>query len=111
MEAVVATFRVADTVPPEASVTLTLLAVVIELDKVNVGPLATIGEIVVVRFRFPAKLFRLVNVIVEELVKPKGTKSEEGLATMVKSGTVMMMLSATEWMRTGVTLLAFTTSP
>ncbi len=109
MEAVVATFRIAVTVPPEVRVTLTLLAVVVELVKVNVGPLATIGEIVVVRFKFPEKVFRLVSVIVEELVKPKGTKSEEGLAAMVKSGTVMTMLSATEWMRPEE--LAFTTSP
>ncbi len=109
MEAVVATFRVAVTVPPEVSVTLTLLAVVVELVRVNVGPLLTIGKTVVVRFRFPAKVFRLVRVIVEELVKPKGTNSEEGLAAMVKSGTVMTMLSATEWMRPGE--LAFTTSP
>ncbi len=111
VEAVVATFRVAVTVPPEVSVTLTLLAVVVELVRVNVGPLATIGAIVVVRFRFPAKVFRLVSVIVEELVEPKGTASEEGLAATVKSGIVMMMLSATEWMRMGEPPLAFTTSP
>lgn len=78
---------VAVAVLPEVSVTITLLPVApVELVRVIEGPFARTGAIVKLSFTFPAKVFRLVTVMVEELVEGSGMVNEAGLAIRVKSG-------------------------
>ncbi len=82
-----ATVRVAVAVWPDDNVTLTLgpekpEELLRDID----GPFGKTGAVEKLSFTFPAKVFRLVRVIVEELEEPKGTV-RVGLAVMVKSGT------------------------
>ena len=70
------TERVEEPVPPDERVTLAGLSDML-------GPA---GELVEDRATVPAKLFRLVRVIVEVAVDPELVLSEAGLALMLKSG-------------------------
>lgn len=88
VKAVEDTVMVAVAVPPEVSGMIRLLPVEVELLRVIVGPFARNGTIVKLSFTFPARVFKLARLMVEELVEPKGTTSEAGLRAMLKSGFV-----------------------
>ena len=86
------TVRVAVAVPPEDRSTVTLLPVWLEFVNVIDGLFATIGLTVKERVTFPVNVLMLVRVRVLELEEPRGFTSEAGLATILKSGTVTVML-------------------
>lgn len=88
MEATAETLSITVAVAPEAKGMTELL-------KVTEGLFVTDGKIVSDRVTVPEKVFRLVRVIVEELVNPKGTANEFGLATMLMSGMVTVMPAVT----------------
>jgi hypothetical protein len=90
--AVEETVRVAVTVPPEGTVTMTVLPVEVPLLNVIVGPFARLGITVKERVTFAVNVLILVRVRVVELEEPKGFTNEAGLATMLKSGTRIVML-------------------
>jgi hypothetical protein len=85
------TVRVAVAVPPEGTVTVTLLPVKLELVKDIDGLFATVGLTVNEMVTFPVKVLILVRVSVVELEEPSGFTKEVGLAVMLKSGTVTVM--------------------
>jgi hypothetical protein len=86
------TVRVAVTIPPEGTITKTLLPVKLELVNVIVGPFAGLGDTVKETFTFPAKVLTLERVRIVVLVEPNGFTNEAGVATMLKLGTVTVML-------------------
>jgi hypothetical protein len=86
------TVRVAVTVPPEGTVTMTLAPVEVPLLNVTVGPFTGLGLIVKESVTFAVNVLTLVRVRVLELLEPKGFTNEIGLAAMVKLGTVTVML-------------------
>ena len=102
------TVRVAVADPPEERSTVTLLPVWLEFVNVIDGLFATIGLTVKEMVTFPANVLILERVRVLELEEPNGFTSEVGLATILKSGTVTVMLRLIAWMRLGVPPLALT---
>jgi hypothetical protein len=72
--------------------TVTLLPVKLELVNVIVGPFARLGVTVKETFTFAVNVLALVRVRVVVLVEPRGFTNEVGLATRLKSGTVIVML-------------------
>jgi hypothetical protein len=72
--------------------TVTLLPVKLELVNVIVGPFARLGVTVKETFTFAVNVLALVRVIVVVLVEPNGFTNEAGLAAILKSGTVTVML-------------------
>src|SRR6266702_3563185 len=92
VEVVEVTVRVAVAVPHEDRSTVTLLPVWLEFVNVIDGLFATIGLTVKERVTFPVNVLMLVRVRVLELEEPRGFTSEAGLATILKSGTVTVML-------------------
>ena len=102
------TVRVTLAVPPEERSTVTLLPVWLEFVNVIAGLFATIGLTVKEMATFPVNVLILERVRVLELEEPNGFISEVGLAIILKSGTVTVMLRLTAWMRFGVPPLALT---
>ncbi len=95
MTAVVAvedTVKVAVTVPPDGTVTMTVLPVEVPLLNVIVGPFTRLGITVKESVTFAVNVLILVRVRVVELDEPNGFTNEAGLATMLKSGTSTVML-------------------
>jgi len=90
--AVEETVKVAVTVPPDGTVTTTVLPVEVPLLNVIVGPFARLGMMVKERVTFPVNVLMLERVRVVELDEPNGFTNEAGLATMPKSGTVTVTL-------------------
>jgi hypothetical protein len=102
------TVRVAVTVPPEGTMTVTLLPVKLELVSVIVGlPLTRLGATVKETFTFPVNVLMLVRVRVVVFVEPNGFTNEAGLAPILKLGTVTVTLRSVAWIRFGVPPLAF----
>jgi hypothetical protein len=93
------TVRVAVTVPPDGTVTMTLVPVEVPLLKVTVGGLAAVGDIVKERVTFAVNVLTLVSVRILELDEPIGFTREVGLAAMVKLGTVTVMFRSVWWNR------------
>ena len=90
--AVEETVRVAVTVPPDGTVTTTVLPVEVPLLNVIVGGLAAVGVTVKERVTFAVNVLILVRVRVVELDEPNGFTNEVGLAAMLKLGTRTVML-------------------
>jgi hypothetical protein len=80
------------TVPPDGTTTVTLLPVKLELVSVIVGPFTRLGDTVKETFTFAVNVLELVRVRVVVLVEPTGFTNEAGLATILKLGTVTVML-------------------
>ena len=95
------------TVPPDIRITVTLLPVKLVLVNVIVGPFARLGDTVKETFTFAAKVLALVRVRVVVLVEPMGFTNAAGLATILKLGTVTVMLRSVAWIRFGDPPLAF----
>jgi hypothetical protein len=88
---------VAVTVPPDGTVTTTVLPVEVPLLNVIVGPFPGLGDTVKERVTFAVNVLMLVRVRVVELVEPNGFTNEVGLATMLKLGTVTVILTDVGW--------------
>jgi len=97
VDVVEVTVRVAVADPPEDRSTVTLLPVWLEFVNVIDGLLATIGLTVKEMVTFPVNVLILVRVRVVELDEPRGFTNEVGLATILKSGTVTMILTDVGW--------------
>jgi hypothetical protein len=101
------TVRVAVAVPPEDRSTVTPLPVKLEFVNVIDGLLETIGLTVRERVTFPVNVLILVRVRVVEFDEPRGFTNDVELATIVKAGTVTVMLRSVAWIRFGDPPLAF----
>jgi hypothetical protein len=101
------TVRVAVTVPPDGTVTTTVLPVEVPLLNVIVGGLAAVGVTVKERVTFAVNVLTLVRVRILELDEPIGFTNEAGLAVIVKLGTVTVTLRSVAWIRFGEPPLAF----
>lgn len=106
--AVEETVKVAVTVPPDGTVTTTVVPVEVPLLNVIVGPFTRLGVTVKERVTFAVNVLILVRVRVVELEEPNGFTNEAGLAAILKSGTRTVMFRLIWWMRLGVPPLAFT---
>jgi len=98
--------RVAVTVPPDGTVTTTVLPVEVPLLNVIVGGLAAVGVTVKERVTFPVNVLTLARVRILELDEPIGFTNEVGLAVIVKLGTVTVTLRSVAWIRFGEPPLA-----
>ena len=93
--------------PPDGTMTVTLLPVTLELVRVIVGPFTGLGDTVKETFTFAVNVLILERVRVVVLVEPMGFTKEVGFATILKLGTVMVMLRSVAWIRFGDPPLAF----